>query len=65
MFLILVRRELLANLITFRFLVAMVVTLSLVVANTVIVQTLVTFNVGLAFDAHEAQNFGKYQKPLV
>ena len=36
MFLILVRRELLANLMTFRFLVAMVVTLSLVVANTVV-----------------------------
>ena len=36
MFLILIRRELLANLITFRFLVAMVVTLSLVVANTVV-----------------------------
>ena len=36
MFLILIRRELLANLMTFRFLVAMVVTLSLVVANTVV-----------------------------
>ena len=36
MFLTLIRRELLANLITFRFLVAMVVTLSLVVANTVV-----------------------------
>ena len=36
MFLILVRRELLANLMTFQFLVAMVVTLSLVVANTVV-----------------------------
>ena len=36
MFLTLIRRELLANLMTFRFLVAMVVTLSLVVANTVV-----------------------------
>ena len=36
MFLILIRRELLANLMTFRFLVAMVVTLSLVVANIVV-----------------------------
>ena len=36
MFLILIRRELLANLMTFRFLVAMIVTLSLVVANTVV-----------------------------
>ena len=36
MFLILLRRELLANLMTFRFLVAMVVTLLLVVANTVV-----------------------------
>lgn len=36
MFLTLIRRELLANLMTFRFLVAMVVTLLLVVANTVV-----------------------------
>ena len=36
MFLILIRRELLANLMTFRFSVAMVVTLLLVVANTVV-----------------------------
>ena len=36
MLLILIRRELLANLMTFRFLVAMIVTLSLVVANTVV-----------------------------
>ena len=36
MFPILIRRELLANLTTFRFLVAMVVTLSLVVVNTVV-----------------------------
>ncbi len=36
MFLILIRRELLANPMAFRFLVAMVVTLSLVVANTVV-----------------------------
>ncbi|MXV72963.1 ABC transporter permease subunit [Candidatus Poribacteria bacterium] len=36
MLLILIRRELLANLMTFRFLVAMVVTLLLVVANTVV-----------------------------
>ncbi len=36
MFLVLIRRELLANLMTFRFVVAMVVTLSLVVANTVV-----------------------------
>ena len=36
MFLILIRRELLANLLTFRFLVALVVTVSLVVANTVV-----------------------------
>ncbi|MXV85048.1 ABC transporter permease subunit [Candidatus Poribacteria bacterium] len=36
MFLTLIRRELIANIITFRFLVAMVVTLSLVVANTVV-----------------------------
>ena len=36
MFLILIRRELLANVMTFRFLVAMVVTLLLVVANTVV-----------------------------
>ena len=36
MFLILIRRELLANVMTFRFLVAMAVTLLLVVANTVV-----------------------------
>ena len=36
MLLILIRRELLVNLMTFRFLVAMIVTLSLVVANTVV-----------------------------
>ena len=36
MFLTLLGRELLANLMTFRFLVAMVVTLLLVVANTVV-----------------------------
>ena len=36
MFLILIRRELLTNLMTFRFVVAMVVTLLLVVANTVV-----------------------------
>ena len=36
MFLTLIRRELLANLMTFRFVVAMVVTLLLVVANTVV-----------------------------
>lgn len=36
MFLVLIRRELLANLMTFRFVVAMVVTLLLVVANTVV-----------------------------
>ena len=58
MFLTLIRRELLANLMTFRFLVAMVVTLSLVVANTLVLiadyeRRLISYNT--AVEQHSQQ----------
>ena len=58
MLLILIRRELLANLMTFRFVVAMVVTLSLVVANTVVLiadyeRRLTSYNTAVKHNAQE------------
>ncbi len=58
MFLVLVRRELLANLMTFRFVVAIVVTLSLVVANTVVLiadyeRRLASYNTAVKHNSQE------------
>ena len=58
MFLILIRRELLANLMTFRFVVAMVVTLLLVVANTVVLiadyeRRLTSYNTAVKHNSQE------------
>ena len=58
MFLILIWRELLANLMTFRFVVAMVVTLLLVVANTVVLiadyeRRLTSYNTAVKHNSQE------------
>lgn len=65
MFLTLIRRELLANLMTFRFLVAMVVTLSLVVANTVVLiadyeRRLTSYNTAVQQHAQKMSRPGTY-----
>ena len=65
MFLTLIRRELLANLMTFRFLVAMVVTLSLVVANTVVLiadyeRRLTSYNTAAQQHAQQVLKPGTY-----
>ena len=65
MFLTLIRRELLANLMTFRFLVAMVVTLSLVVANTIVLiadyqRRLTSYNTAVQQHAQKGSRPGTY-----
>ena len=65
MFLILIWRELLANLMTFRFVVAMVVTLSLVVANTVVLiadyeRRLISYNTAVQQHAQQLSRPGTY-----
>ena len=65
MFLTLMRRELLANLMTFRFVVAMVVTLSLVVANTVVLiadyeRRLISYNTAVQQHAQKLVRPGTY-----
>ena len=65
MFLILIRRELLANLMTFRFLVAMIVTLSLVVANTVVLiadyeRRLISYNTAVKQHSQKGSRPGTY-----
>ena len=65
MFLILIRRELLANVMTFRFLVAMVVTLLLVVANTVVLiddyeRRLTSYNTAVKQHAQEVPKAQTY-----
>ena len=65
MFLILIRRELLANVMTFRFLVAMVVTLLLVVANTVVLiddyeRRLTSYNTAVKQHAQEVPKARTY-----
>ena len=65
MFLILIWRELLANLMTFRSVVAMVVTLSLVVANTVVLiadyeRRLISYNTAVQQHAQKLSRPGTY-----
>ena len=65
MFLTLIRRELLANLMTFRFLVAMVVTLLLVVANTVVLiadyeRRLISYNTAVQQHSEKVSNAKVY-----
>ena len=67
MLLILIRRELLANLMTFRFLVAMVVTLSLVVANTVVLiadyeRRLTSYSTAAQQHSQEVSNASTYSR---
>ena len=73
MFLILIRRELLTNLMTFRFVVAMVVTLLLVVANTVVLiadyeRRLASYNIAVKqhhAQISEAKTYSKLQNEAV
>ena len=65
MLLTLIRRELLANVMTFRFLVAMLVTLSLVVANTVVLiadyeRRLTSYNTAVKHNAQEVPKAKTY-----
>ena len=72
MFLVLIRRELLANLMTFRFVVAMVVTLSLVVANTVVLiadyeRRLASYNTAVQQHAQkvsEAETYSEVERKI-
>ena len=67
MLLILIQRELLTNLMTFRFVVAMVVTLFLVVANTVVLiadyeRRLASYNIAVQQHAQKVSEAGTYSE---